>query len=279
MREIIEKIFFFENADGKKLLGFIHNPVTNRQDIGLIYVHPFAEEKNCSHVIAVKAARALASQGFAVLRFDLSGCGDSEAELEDVTVQTWQQDLKCAIRKLKEETKVDKIALWGLRLGASLVLLNAPLQERIAFIILWQPVFDLADYIHKFLRNRIGSEINAGDARRISIKSLLTALQTQKKLEVLGYTISESLYDSFVSIGKSPALIEVTCPLLVLSISKMPNTSNAIMRYVSSLKEKSNHLTVSHLQIEPFWDRYDQWNAHDLIDYTTNWLKSKKELV
>lgn len=43
--EIQEEMFFFEGSKGRKLLGFLHLPDAESITAGIIYSHPFAEEK------------------------------------------------------------------------------------------------------------------------------------------------------------------------------------------------------------------------------------------
>ena len=80
MTGVDEQLFFFEGSNERKLLGFLHQPINNCKETGIVYCHPFAEEKNCSHFVTARAAGEFARLGYPVLRFDFSGCGDSEGK-------------------------------------------------------------------------------------------------------------------------------------------------------------------------------------------------------
>jgi len=46
MSFLAEKIFFFSGSKNRKLLGFLHYADHSKKSIGIVYCHPFAEEKN-----------------------------------------------------------------------------------------------------------------------------------------------------------------------------------------------------------------------------------------
>jgi pimeloyl-ACP methyl ester carboxylesterase len=69
----------------------------------------------------VKLARALAAQGFLVLRFDLSGIGDSRNSDEDISFdERTTAELEEAMRYLDAEFHTDKFVLSGICSGAKI---------------------------------------------------------------------------------------------------------------------------------------------------------------
>jgi len=69
----------------------------------------------------VKLARALAAQGFLVLRFDLSGIGDSRSSDEDISFEErTTTELDEAMRYLGTEYQSDKFILTGICSGAKI---------------------------------------------------------------------------------------------------------------------------------------------------------------
>ena len=75
-----------------------------------------------SHRQFLLLSRALASAGFAVLRFDYRGMGDSPGELRDF--QAVSKDIAAAVDALQARLPpVKQAALWGLCDGASAALL------------------------------------------------------------------------------------------------------------------------------------------------------------
>ncbi|MCK7493610.1 MAG: alpha/beta hydrolase [Comamonadaceae bacterium] len=76
---------------------------------------------NKSRRMAALQSRALAAAGFAVLRVDLLGCGDSAGDFGDATWPRWVDDVVAAARWLRRQHPDAADAplwLWGLRAGA-----------------------------------------------------------------------------------------------------------------------------------------------------------------
>jgi pimeloyl-ACP methyl ester carboxylesterase len=91
-----------------------------------------------SHRALRQLAVRLAQAGFAALRFDFYGCGDSEGASDAASLAQWLADLDAARQQLLQRRPRTRVAAVGLRLGASLALLS-----RVASggpLVLWDPV-------------------------------------------------------------------------------------------------------------------------------------------
>ncbi len=302
-------MFFFQGSRTRRLLGFLHLPAMSDappNKTGIVYCHPFGEEKMASHAIVVKTARRLSEKGFAVMRFDFSGCGDSEGELDETTLEDWNEDLRCAIERLKIETGLNKIGLWGLRLGASLVLEYASKWKQsfaspatgaasltpslslsstpdiLAFLILWQPVPDPEVFIKQFLRQKMSTEIASkaeGEVNRegavapSSVKGLIRSLENDETVEVIGYPISKALYRSFVSRAKLALPVSEDYPVLVATTSLSAEAAPGPKKLAESLLSSGHRVQVEHIQEESFWDRLWQWNSPVLLATTVRFAE------
>ena len=271
MFDISEDIFFFQGGSGSQLLGFLSKP--EKPKAGILFCHPFAEEKNCAHFIVAEAARKFAQLGYAVMRFDLSGCGDSEGEFDEFTIENWLADIQTAKEHLREEAQVEDIYLWGLRFGAGLVLLDVQQSHDASGLILWQPIFDFQLYIHQYLRNQLGSNITSS-GNGVSVKSLISNLEADEKVEVFGYTLSPTMYKNFMKVGKIEPSPDVNNQIFIASISQMETPPMTITQVVDKLKLSQKFLTFQHIEEEPFWDRYERWQAPNTTAKTANWLAS-----
>jgi len=227
-----------------------------------------------SHAVVVKAARKFAASGFPVFRFDFSGCGDSEGDLQFSSVEEWQQDLSFAIEVFRQETGIARCVLWGLRLGAGLALMQAQSKSiDIAGLILWQPVLDFSTHIKQFLRRTISAQISQGKDRSRTLNPA-TALQTDDGLTyVVGYPVSQGLYDSFEKIGAQPADVALSVPIFALSISAREQPAFYLKNYGQSLQKAGVEFDLQHITAEPFWDRYWQWDCEKSAKTTLVWLQ------
>jgi exosortase A-associated hydrolase 2 len=275
MSSIDEKIFFFKGSKKRLLLGFLHKPISNYRSVGIVFCHPFADEQNLSHRVNVETARELTKLGFPVLRFDMSGCGDSQGELTEVTIADWQEDLKNAVDIMKKEVNVKSYALWGLRLGAGLALLHASKYGDVSSLILWQPVLDLSKYMQQFIRRKVQLQIIAGLKSPSLLSGLVNDLNSNGQICIIGYQITKVLYDSFKEIDKKPFLFIPSCPTLLLSISLMEQPSFQNRSYFDLLHSKGTSVQLSHINAEPFWDRYWRRECPEVTNAMLKWMENK----
>ncbi len=105
-------------------------------------------------------ALQLAEQGFDVLRFDLTGTGDSAGdELEPARLEQWRADIALAVARLRELSSSTYLILLGLRLGGALVCEQA-VTLRAQAVVLWDPVVSGRRYVRelKMLATKEDSE-------------------------------------------------------------------------------------------------------------------------
>ena len=113
-----EKFVTFKSC-GRNIHGMLHLPEKGKKVPCVVMCHGFTGTRVESHRMFVKTARKLCSEGFAVLRFDFGGSGDSEGDFGDATVLTEIEDACNAIKFILKEKNVlrDKISLVGFSLG------------------------------------------------------------------------------------------------------------------------------------------------------------------
>jgi exosortase A-associated hydrolase 2 len=268
-----EEMFFFEGG-GRRLLGFYHAPrPSGGKPRGVLYCHPFAEERNLSHAIAARAARRLAAKGIAVLRFDFSGCGDSEGDLEQATVPAWLEEIAAAAEVLKRKADLERFGVWGLRSGANLAARFCAGRADVDSACLWQPVADLKLFATQFLRQKVASGL-AGEGQGGSVGALVKKLEAGEIVEVMGYPVSLGLYKSLVAPGSALAGLELPCPACVVSVSEAEEPVDAYPRLAGALRTPEGPARLLHVRETPFWDRYWRWEAPAIEDRTAEWIGS-----
>lgn len=108
-------------CDGESLVGILARPAAP-SDIGVVVVVGGPQYRAGSHRQFVLLSRALAAAGYAVLRFDYRGMGDSSGEQRDF--ESASRDVGAAIDQLQQGVpEVQRVVLWGLCDGASAALL------------------------------------------------------------------------------------------------------------------------------------------------------------
>jgi uncharacterized protein len=111
-----ERALVFD-CHGDALLGVLHTPVA-AQGIGVVVVVGGPQYRVGSHRQFVHLARALCRAGYAVLRFDVRGMGDSQGSQRPF--DRLRDDIAAAIDTLlAHASSVRRVVLWGLCDGAS----------------------------------------------------------------------------------------------------------------------------------------------------------------
>ena len=146
---------------GSRKIFCLHHAPARVPRGAVVYVPPFAEEMNKSRRMAAIQSRALAGEGWHVLRFDFAGTGDSEGDFADASWAGWLDDIAAARAWVAGQTGFEPW-LWGLRLGGLLAAVS--LQGRGApGLVLWQPVLSGRQHLQQFLRLQTGAEwLSAG---------------------------------------------------------------------------------------------------------------------
>ena len=91
----------FCDLNGERVFVVHHRPERPAKR-AVVMCSPLGEEKLWSHRVFVSLAHDLAAAGFAVLRFDFRGEGDSDRQFEDTDLETRVQDALLAISKVLE---------------------------------------------------------------------------------------------------------------------------------------------------------------------------------
>ncbi|MEO8037134.1 MAG: hydrolase 1, exosortase A system-associated [Betaproteobacteria bacterium] len=123
---------------GDRLIGVLAEPSGTATDLGIVIVVGGPQYRAGSHRQFVHLSRALAAQGWPVLRFDYRGMGDSEGLAR--TFENVDEDIRAAIDALTDSCRsVRRVALWGLCDGASAAMMYAGTDARVAALVLANP--------------------------------------------------------------------------------------------------------------------------------------------
>ncbi len=116
-----EEIFSF-TAGTRRLHGILHLPAQGRCQEAVIFSHGWSGNRCGPANLLTELARALAAAGYAVLRFDFGGRGESEGEGLETTLLTMADDLCAATQALKKHLGHKKILYLGLCSGANVII-------------------------------------------------------------------------------------------------------------------------------------------------------------
>ncbi len=133
----MEEKVYFKNPDGLKLCGILSNPKEDSNIPMIILCHGFSSSKNASTYLLLQ--EKLNAHGFATLRFDFFGHGESEGEFADITLSQAVEDVSCALEFLKSKG-FSKFGLIGSSFGGNTAILSAARFKELSVLGLRAPV-------------------------------------------------------------------------------------------------------------------------------------------
>lgn len=117
-----------------------HTTQAPPRGMGIALCRPVGFEAHCTYETYTQLAEQLAQAGFAVIRFDYHGCGDSSGHDSDPDrVNAWVNSTVLAIHEVKRLGGVPQVALFGMRLGATLAATAASLVGGVDSLVMWAP--------------------------------------------------------------------------------------------------------------------------------------------
>ena len=125
------------------LRGLLHRPrIEERAVPAVVLLHGFTGQHIEQDRLFVQAARYLAGAGFAVLRFDFFGSGDSDGDFDQFTVLTEIADAVAALDWIAQQPGIDprRIGVVGLSLGGCVAALLAGQDARVRAVVFWNAV-------------------------------------------------------------------------------------------------------------------------------------------
>lgn len=134
-------------SEGERLDGMLHLPGPGRWPC-VITAHGLFSAK-ASDKFLLLAAR-LTEAGFACLRFDFRGCGESGGEIKDTTVGGRINDLRVVVASLRDHQALDgHLFLMGSSLGGYVALCVTAEQPEVKATALWATPAHMRDLVDR----------------------------------------------------------------------------------------------------------------------------------
>lgn len=259
--------FFLPTRNGS-LFCLYHAPQGPVQRGQVLHLHPFAEELNTCRRVSAQFARALAEEGFAVLQFDMYGCGDSEGDFGEATWATWRNNAQDALAELRqragEPTEAAPLWLWGVRSGA---LMSANiLQDMTApcHVLWWQPVVSGQQVLQQWLRlDAAKAWLGQGPSGKALSPS--EQLKQGQTVYVAGYPITPALAQSLTAAtlqtGVPAVRADTRLLWMDLTASESDELPPAVTRHARIWQNADWSVTTHALACAPFWQQFGDSDA------------------
>lgn len=195
----VQEVAEFRDLEGSRVYCYSHVP-TQPPMGGVLICSPLHAEFARNYRREVILGRTLALHGIAVHRFHYRGVGNSEARIEP-TFESMRADAIAAAEWFKQGYGLEQLAVLGTRCGG-FVAGSVATEMSAAPVALWEPIIDPVDYFREAFRSRLIRDLKeGGHAATESTDELLEVLRRDGCLDVLGYSISAPLYDSFLPLN------------------------------------------------------------------------------
>jgi len=233
----------------------------------VVHAPAFAEEMNKARHVVAAGARALATDGYAVLHVDPFGCGDSPGDFGDASYARWVEDLVAAAQ-WAHAAHGGALWLWGLRAGALVAAEALRALPRGTALLLWQPVVSGAQHLTQFLRLALAGGMLASDAERAGTRALKQTLQQGDSVEVAGYRIAPALA---AGLGAAELVLpdDFAGRVAWLEVSGAPpELSPAAQARVAAMRRAGAEVTAAAVTGPGFWQSTELEDCPALIAAT-----------
>ncbi|HEX3995303.1 MAG TPA: alpha/beta fold hydrolase [Acetobacteraceae bacterium] len=143
--------------------GWLHSASgSGVRDIGVVLCQGVGRDASNAHRSFRILADRLAAAGYATLRFDYPGTGDSDEPVVELW-DAWQNSLTDAVACLRARTGVSRLVFIGLRAGAIVATTVAAIRSDAVGLVLLEPTLRGKSYMTQLA---VEARLRARDARR-----------------------------------------------------------------------------------------------------------------
>lgn len=257
---------FYFGVSPKRLYGFHHPPMVSRDKSSAVVIcAPIGQEYFQSHRVMCHLAVLLSRAGFHVLRFDYFGCGDSEGDFDQGSLAQWTKDIHIAIDEIRNRSKLTRVSLIGLRIGATLALRAAVDSLHVDSVILWQPVADGRLYLEGLI------EIHQRDCREEDCqkRKLLTPSVMEMPSEILGFPMTPELRRELEMIDLDALKLRPDINVLVFCNNET-GCVNGLNRFLENHPHANYHVIDD--QVEIWKELYRKLTPFSSLQYLSKWM-------
>ena len=273
MAETQETGGFFPGQAGP-LYGTFHAAAGAARTAVLVFP-PFGEERKCAWRLLTLTARALATAGCDVLRFDYRGTGDSHGDPGRATLADWEDDGRRALATLRGLSAAPRVLLLGARLGANLAARAAATGSDA--LVLWEPLPNGADFLDELLRRRQIKAAVSGTTAAATPGAAQPAAATpggsgelwpdDQPADFDGFAVAAGFARELRALALAPALATTAAPTLLLHLAASPRLPPAWQQLSEAFAARPGSVFKT-IRERPFWGRLDYHESEVLIHET-----------
>lgn len=253
----------FQNSLGQNLVGVMHHGNGEGPRPCLIVCHGFAGTKVGGSRRFVDFARCATERNLSVFRFDFTGSGDSDGNLENLTLDNELDDLQAAITTVSTMAGVDpkRIGVVGHCMGAVTAIRASARDTRIYKTAAWAPFTDLEGTMERLIGEESFSVLKDGEEAEFIYNGQLFCCGPK----ILTTSSSINMYEEVAKV-RQPLLIihgteDATVPLIEVE---------KLMEFAKQIPE-NKRLVLLEGAHHSF-----PYHKHELFDLTIKWFEETK---
>jgi len=257
---------FYFGVSPKRLYGFHHPPqVSLGKSSAVVICAPIGQEYIQSHRVIYQLAVLLSRAGFHVLRFDYFGCGDSEGNFDQGSLVQWTKDIHTAIDEIRNRSKLTRLSLIGLRIGATLALRAAVDSPHVDSIIVWQPIFDGRLYLEEL------AEIQQDDYQGTEFqkKQIRDPSVMETPNEILGFPMTSELKLELEMISLDALKLRPDIKVLVFCNNEGSKSVGDLSRFLKHHPHADFHVIADQSEV---WMLYRRVTPFSSLQYLSKWI-------
>ena len=191
--------------------GWFHAARLPARGVGVVLCRPMGQEVHTTYDTYTQLAGMLSQAGFAVLRFDYQGTGDSSGKDRDPgRVRAWIDSTKWAIDELRRLGGVSQVTLFGVRLGATLAAQAASEIGGVDGMVMWAPCATGRAFVRELRASSVrrsvqGSDTSAGDMLALGYTYTAQTIQDLNALDAVHLEVPPALRVMLIGRDDLPA--------------------------------------------------------------------------
>ncbi len=250
---------YYININDQAHLVHEHIPIEVKEK-PYIFLNPIFDEKKRGQRFYAETAREFCENGIPVIRFDYYGTGDSEGHLIDMNLNNIEKIVRRFIETFKDKYKVQKINLFGLRLGADIAISVAENNPQdVHTLILVEPVVKGKRYlIEQRSRRKMFYKLNNMSEVKDEI-----VFNGKTYEDHQGYPISsENLF--FLNNLDSINTRIINKDILLVKLNAI--SSRKLILQLHQCLEKQNNVNHVNYSCDDFWSSLESISTKGLTD-------------